>query len=80
MNPDDRASKIEAIQTLLEFSLLFSLEEKQKIRSNLDSATDEQLESFGKVLACEHEHRDELDKKLEETDSASPSPQSPPSP
>ena len=64
MKPEERNSKIEALLTLLEFSLLFTLEEKKKVKENIHLFTDDEIMAFGKVLAYEHNHREELDSVL----------------
>lgn len=53
--------KIEAIKTLLEFSLLFSNQVKVEIVNNLNRFTESEIESIGKLLAIEHENRSSLD-------------------
>ena len=53
--------KIEAIKTLLEFSLLFNNEVKAEIINNLSKFTESEIESLGKLLGVEHENRSSLD-------------------
>ena len=66
MNLTDKQSKVEAINLLLEYSLLFTLEEKKKIKEKLLTLSDEEIMKVGKFLSTEHVHRDELDKILTE--------------
>jgi len=58
---DLKMQKIEAIKTLLEFSLLFSNQVKVEIVNNLNRFTESEIESIGKLLAIEHENRSSLD-------------------
>ena len=67
MKLEERNSKIEALLTLLEFSLLFTLEEKKKIKENIQLFTDDEIMAFGRVLAYENNHREELDAVFEST-------------
>lgn len=58
---DLKMQKIEAIKTLLEFSLLFSNQVKVEIVNNLNRFTEPEITSLGKLLAIEHENRSSLD-------------------
>ena len=53
--------KIEALKTLLEFSLLFTNETKTEIISNLVKFTEKELDTLGNLLATEHHNRSSLD-------------------
>ncbi len=66
MNQSNRQTKIDAIRTLIKFSLLFTLEDKNNIGKKLTDLTEEELETIGKVLSVEHQNREILDKILED--------------
>lgn len=60
----DRQKKEEAFIKLLEFSLLFTPEDKKTLIMKLSTLSDEDLMAMGRVLALEHQNRDALDERM----------------
>jgi hypothetical protein len=58
-----RGTKIEALFTLMEYSLIIPEEMKVKIQENIVKFSDEDIMNMGMVLSYEHDHRKELDRE-----------------
>lgn len=64
MSQEEKATKIKALVTLLDMSMLFSLPRKELIKSKLETLSDDEIMGLGRLLATEHKNRDTLDKAL----------------
>lgn len=60
----NREIKINALKKLLEFSLLYTPEQKEKILFYVNSFSEEEIDALGKILSAEHKNRDVLDKDM----------------
>lgn len=60
----DRPKKVNALLTLLKFSSIFPVHDKEKIQINLNNFSDDDIMNLGKILSYEHKNRGSLDKSL----------------
>lgn len=56
-----RKEKIEALFTLMEFSLIIPEDMKLTIKNKIDLFSDEDIDNIGTILSYEHDNRDKLD-------------------
>jgi hypothetical protein len=61
MTKDEKQTKIEAIDALLTYSLIFSEDAKLAIRDNLNTFKETEINGLGSILAIEHTDRSKLD-------------------
>lgn len=60
---NEKLQKIEGIRLFLKYSLLFSIDSKKYILSNLENFSDDQIKALGDILIYEHDNRESLDKE-----------------
>jgi len=57
----DRQAKINALFTLLDFSMIISREMKDEIKKKIEDFSIEDIMNLGSILAYEHYNREKLD-------------------
>ena len=65
--PYNRTAKINALITLLDFSLIIPEDMKMVVKEKINQFSDQDIMNLGKILAYEHENREKLDKSMLET-------------
>jgi hypothetical protein len=65
--PYNRTAKINALITLLDFSLIIPEDMKIVVKEKINQFSDQDIMNLGKILAYEHENREKLDKSMLET-------------
>jgi hypothetical protein len=65
--PYNRTAKINALITLLDFSLIIPEDMKIVVKEKIIQFSDQDIMNLGKILAYEHENREKLDKSMLET-------------
>ena len=65
--PFNRTAKINALVTLLDFSLIIPEDMKSVVKEKINQFSDQDIMNLGKILAYEHENREKLDKSMLET-------------
>lgn len=65
--PFNRTAKINALVTLLDFSLIIPEDMKIVVKEKINQFSDQDIMNLGKILAYEHENREKLDKSMLET-------------
>ena len=65
--PYNRTAKINALITLLDFSLIIPEYMKIVVKEKIIQFSDQDIMNLGKILAYEHENREKLDKSMLET-------------
>ena len=65
--PFNRTAKINALVTLLDFSLIVPEDMKIVVKEKINQFSDQDIMNLGKILAYEHENREKLDKSMLET-------------
>jgi len=65
--PYNRTAKINALVTLLDFSLIIPEDMKSVVKEKINQFSDQDIMNLGKILAYEHENREKLDKSMLET-------------
>ncbi len=65
--PFNRTAKINALITLLDFSLIIPEDMKIVVKEKINKFSDQDIMNLGKILAYEHENREKLDKSMLET-------------
>jgi hypothetical protein len=65
--PFNRTAKINALITLLDFSLIIPEDMKIVVKEKINQFSDQDIMNLGKILAYEHENREKLDKSMLET-------------
>ena len=65
--PYNRTAKINALITLLDFSLIIPEDMKIVVKEKINQFSDQDIMNLGKILAYEHENREKLDKSMLQT-------------
>jgi hypothetical protein len=65
--PYNRTAKINALITLLDFSLIIPEDMKMVVKEKINQFSDQDIMNLGKILAYEHENREKLDKSMLQT-------------
>ena len=63
----NRNAKINALFTLLDFSLIIPEDMKIVVKERINYFSDQDIMNLGKILAYEHENREKLDKSMLQT-------------
>jgi len=63
----NRNAKINALFTLLDFSLIIPEDMKIVVKERINDFSDQDIMYLGKILAYEHENREKLDKSMLQT-------------